>query len=288
MREYVIVTDSDTEIPYSYAEEKNIPVFLMPYTINNVERLYDLGKDAQLEKDFFKEMRDGAKATTSTRPPIDIQEFFEEELKKGLDVVYLCFSSQLSGHYNLAVMAAQEALANYPDGKIDIVDLKTISVPAALLVMKAQEMKEAGKSAEEVIAWVEENKKRACAWFVVDDLVYLKNGGRLSGTAAFFGTLLGVKPVLTVTEEGKIVNVDKIKGMALAKKYLVEKVVQNIDENDNDMYILHADCEEVALELKEKILAKAPVGNITIKMVGPVIGSHSGPGTLAVVFMKKA
>ena len=287
MREYVIVTDSDTELSYDYAEENKIPVFMMPYTIDNDELLYDLGKDKEAEKEFFKKLRNGSTATTSTRPPVDIANFFKEQLDKGIDILYLCFSSELSGHYNLSCMAAEEILTEYPDARIKIIDTKSISVPAGLIVMKAIDLKKQGKSLDEVAEWVENNKERATAWFAVDDLGFLKRGGRLSGSQAFLGTLLDIKPVLTLTTDGKIVNVDKLNGLNKVKKYMVEKVAEFLESPDSPVYVLHADCEEAAQDIKNKILEKTQAKDVRIKMIGPVIGSHAGPGTLAVVYFSK-
>ncbi|MEZ4357153.1 MAG: DegV family protein [Eubacteriales bacterium] len=287
MRDYIIVTDSDTELPYEYAEENKIPVFLMPYTIDNDEKLYDLGKDEKVEKEFYKKLREGATATTSTRPPVDIANFYKEQLDKGLDILYLCFSSELSGHYNLSCMAAEEILAEYPDARLEVVDTKSISMPAGLIVMKAIDLKNQGKSLDEVLKWVEDNKNKATAWFAVDDLGFLKRGGRLSGSQAFLGTLLDIKPILTINEEGKIVNIDKLNGLNKVKRYMVEKVAEFLESPDSPVYILHADCEDVAADLKNKILEKTQAKDVRIKMVGPVIGSHAGPGTLAVVYFRK-
>ena len=145
MRNYVIVTDSDTEIPYTFADAHQIPVFLMPYTVNGEERLFDLGRNTDFAA-FYQELRDGAEAVTSTRPPIDIADFFRETVKDGTEVLYLCFSSALSGHYELSQMAKSMVLEEFPDARIEIVDTLRISMGAGQLVMAAQKLKEEGKN----------------------------------------------------------------------------------------------------------------------------------------------
>ena len=176
MRNYVIVTDSDTEIPYTFADAHQIPVFLMPYTVNGEERLFDLGRNTDF-KAFYQELRDGAEAVTSTRPPIDIADFFRETVKDGTEVLYLCFSSALSGHFELSQMAKSMVLEEFPDARIEIVDTLRISMGAGQLVMAAQKLKEEGKTLDEVRDWVLGNRHRSHAWFSVDDLSYLKKGG---------------------------------------------------------------------------------------------------------------
>jgi DegV family protein with EDD domain len=280
------MADSDSELPYQYAEDNGIPVFYMPYTVNGVEKLYDLGKEVS-EKEFFDQMRAGATAITSTRPPADIADFFRDVLKQGKDILYLSFSSQLSGHYSLSLMAREEVAEEYPEARIVIVDTMTISMGAGVVVMEANKQKQAGKTIDEVAQWVEENKARSNAWFLVDDLAYLKRGGRLSGTQAFVGTILDVKPILKLTPEGKIINVDKVTGKKKGIKYLVDRVLENVaDSKETEVFVLHADSPEPAQELKEK-LEQNGIVNVILKMVGPVIGSHSGPDTLAAVFMGK-
>ena len=287
MRDYVIMTDSDTEIPYEYAEKNNIPVFLMPYTVNGEEKLYDLGKEVN-EKVFYDQLRAGASAFTSTRSPADITDFFRDVLKQGKDVLYLCFSSQLSGHYNLSLMAKEEVAAEFPEAKIIIIDTMRISMGAGLIVMEAFKLKQAGKTIDEVAQWTEKNKLKANAWFLVDDLSFLKRGGRLSGTQAFVGSILEIKPILVLNDEGKVVNVDKVNGRKKGIKYLVDKVVEKIDNpKEREVYVLHADNPEAAEELKSKIEQAVEVEKVVIKMIGPVIGCHGGPDLLAVIFMGK-
>ncbi len=289
MSDFILITDSDSEIPYSFAEEHDIPVFLMPYTLNGKEALFDLGKNTDFEG-FYNALRQGASASTSTRSTLDIQEWFESILKEGKDVLYLCFSHNLSGHYNLSLMAREEALKNYPDRRLEIVDTLSISMGAGMLVYHAAFMRENGKSLDEVKDWVEANKLHLLHFFSVDDLNYLKKTGRVSAISATLGTMLDLKPILCVTKEGKIVAYDKVKG----RKKLIKKLAELTEENylDTDegrelMVIMHGDNVDMAEALKEEILKRVSFNNVWIQHVGPVIGSHCGPGVMAVLMLGK-
>lgn len=287
MRDYVIATDSDTEIPFTYADEHEIPVFLMPYTVNGEERLFDLGRNTDFNA-FYQELRDGAEAVTSTRPPADIADFFREIIKDGKELLYLSFSSALSGHYDLSLMARNMVIEEYPDARIEIVDTLRISMGAGELVMAAQQLKEEGKSIEEVRDWVLANRQRAHAWFSVDDLNYLKRGGRLSGAAAAIGTILDVKPILKLNREGKIVAADKVKGSKKIQKFFMNVIQENVEQPETQSaYVLHADNMEAALKMKQQIEEAVPFKEVKIQDIGPVIGCHTGPGVLAVIFMGK-
>lgn len=287
MRDFVIATDSDTEIPYSFADKYDIPVFLMPYTVNGVERLFDLGRNTDY-KAFYEGLKKGDDAITSTRPPADIADFFRDIVKNGKDVLYLSFSSKLSGHHDLALMAKDMVLEEYPDARVEVVDTLKISMGAGIIVMAAQKLKDEGKSFDEIKEWVLDNRNNAHSWFSVDDLNYLKKGGRLSSTAAALGTILDVKPILIVNNEGKIVPVDKIKGTKKVLKYFMGVIEENVlNPEGQTLYVLHANDMENAAKIKELANEGFAFNDIVIQDVGPVIGCHAGPGTLAVIFMGK-
>ena len=285
MREFIIATDSDTEIPYTFAEEKNIPVFLMPYTVDGEEKLFDLGKNTDFEK-FYGQLAQGAAASTSTRSLLDIEEFFRDIVKQGKDVLQLSFSSQLSAHYSQCELARKNVMEEFPDARIELVDTLRISMGAGILVMEAQKLKEQGKSLDEIKTWVEENKLRAHAWFSVDDLNFLKKGGRVSGAAAMVGTILGVKPILKLNHEGKIVAADKVKGSKNVYKFFLDTLEKYIEKpEDQTIYVLHAGAMKAAEKIKAMIEQEVKCEGVVIQDIGPVIGCHTGPGALSIIFM---
>jgi len=289
MREFVIMTDSDTEIPYYFADEHNIPVFLMPYTLEGKEELFDLGRTTDY-KGFYDKLRAGAEATTSTRSPLDIQEFFEAIIKDDKDILYICFSSKLSAHYELALSAREKALENYPDAKITIVDSLGIAMGAGLLVYHAVKLKEEGKSFDEILEWLEANKMRSLHFFSVDSLSYIQRTGRLSAVTATIGSILDLKPILTLTREGRIVSYDKVKGRKKVVKYLADAVSENAVDDDifrELCVVCHADNPEQAGALKKELENRFAFKNLWFMDVGPVIGCHCGPGTMAVLVMGK-
>lgn len=287
MRDFVIATDSDTEIPYTFADRYEMPVFLMPYTVNGEEKLFDLGRNTDFVG-FYEGLKNGDEAITSTRPPADIADFFRDILKKGKDVLYLAFSSKLSGHYELALAAKDMVAGEFPDARIEVVDTLRISMGAGILVMQAQKLKDEGKTLDEIKDWVIANRNRAHAWFSVDDLNFLKRGGRLSSTAAALGTILDVKPILILNKEGKIIAVEKIKGTKKVLRFLLSVVQENVEKpEEQTMYALHANAMEDVQKLVELVKENVPFKDIVIQDVGPVIGCHAGPGTLAVIFMGK-
>lgn len=289
MREFVIMADSDSEIPFTFADAHNVPVFLMPYTIDGEEFLFDLGRTTDF-KDFYERLQKGAEVTTSTRSPLDIQEFFEGIIKENKDILYISFSSQLSAHYSLALQAREEALANYPEARIEIVDSLGIAMGSGLLVYHAVMQKEAGKSLDEILAWVSENIQRSLHFFSVDSLVQLRRTGRLSAVQATLGTMLDLKPILTVNKEGKIIAFEKVKGRKRVIKTLADLVEKNYVDDDvckELCVVCHGNNEAQAMQLKEEIEKRANFKNIWFMDVGPVIGSHAGNGVMAVLMMGK-
>lgn len=287
MRDFVIATDSDTEIPYTFADKHGIPVFLMPYTVNGEEKLFDLGRTTDFVG-FYEGLKKGDDAITSTRPPADIADFFRDIVKEGKDVLYLSFSSKLSGHHDLALMARDMVKDEYPEARVEVVDTLKISMGAGIIVMEAQRLKDEGKSLDEIKEWVLESRNKAHAWFSVDDLNYLKKGGRLSSTAAALGTILDVKPILIVNSEGKIVPVEKIKGTKKVIKYFMSVIEENVEKPEQQtLYVLHANDMENAQRIVESAKESFAFKDIVIQDVGPVIGCHAGPGTLAVIFFGK-
>ena len=287
VQNYVFMTDSDSDLPYELKVRYDIPVVSMPYTLEGKEYFDDLGQTLD-SKSFFDKMRAGAQPSTSALNETIYLEYFEPVLAGGKDLLFVAFSSQLSATINAVYAARETLLAKYPERKFTVVDTLSISGPMTILILKAHELYRAGKPMEEVAAWLEENKLRAQAWFTVDDLKYLKRGGRISPAVAAIGTMLDLKPILTETCEGKLASADKVRGRRKALNYIVGKAVDNVaDQKEAVGIILHADALADAQKLRDMLAAKLPDMELRIDNVGPVIGTHAGPGTLAFCFLGK-
>ena len=284
--DYVFMTDSDSDMPFTLKESLDIPMVYMPYALDGKEYFDDLGQTLD-HKSYFDKMRAGAQPVTSALNEDTYLDYFEPILKEK-DLLFLAFSSQLSCTIQAVYAAREKLLAKYPERKFIVVDTLSISAPQAILILKAHELYCAGKPIEEVAQWVEDNKLRAQAWFTVDDLKYLKRGGRISPAAAALGTMLDLKPIIVETREGKLASVDKVRGRKKAINFIADKAVENMaDPTEAPAIILHADAPEDAARLKEMLEARIPGINIRIEWVGPVIGAHCGPGTLAFCFLGK-
>ena len=283
---YVFMTDSDSDIPFHYVDELKIEMVYMPYTVDGKEYLDDLGR-AGKQKEYFDNMRNGATPATSLLPAPTYVDYFEPFLKEGKDILFLAFSSQLSSTIQNVYAAREELLANYPERNITVVDTLSISAPQTLLILRAHELYRQGKTMEEVAAWVEENKLNAQAWFTVEDLKYLRRGGRVSALAATVGTMMDLKPIILESQEGKLINVDKVRGRKAALRYLADKTIANVlTPEATDIIILHADAMEDAKRLETLIRERIPnIQSVEIQYVGSVIGAHCGPGTIASCFI---
>ena len=283
---YIFMTDSDSDLPYELKEMYDIPVVYMPYALDGKEYFDDLGQTLD-HKSYYDKMRQGAVPVTSALNEETYLQYFEPILKEK-DLLFAAFSSKLSCTIQAVYSAREKLLKKYPERKFIVVDTLSISAPQTLLVLKAHEFFRAGKSIEEVAAWLEENKLRSQAWFAVDDLKYLKRGGRVSPAAAAFGTMLDIKPVLTESREGTLVPVDKVRGRKKALNTLIEHMVENRpDPEESIAIVLHADAPEDAAQLKAMAEQRVPGLRVRISPIGPVIGAHCGPGTLAICFLGK-
>ena len=283
---YVFMTDSDSDLLYTIADERNIPVVKMPYILDGQEYFDDNGR-AGVEKEFFARMRQGAAPSTSLLSTPVYVDYFEPILKDGKDILFVAFSSKMSNTILNIFEAREQLLQKYPHRKMIVVDSLSISAPMTLLILRAHDMYLAGASMEEIEAWLLENRFRAQVWMTVDDLKYLRRGGRISATSAVFGSMLSIKPILTMGKGGKIDAVEKVQGSKKALKTIAERVAENIENpGEQTIILLHADAEEEAQKLADIVKARIPeIKEIRLQMIGPVIGAHCGPGTLAVCFM---
>ena len=281
---YVFMTDSDSDLPFHLKEKYDIPVVYMPYALDGKEYFDDLGQMLD-HKSYYDMMRNGAAPVTSALNEASYIEYFEPVLKEK-DLLFVAFSSKLSCTLQAVYSAREKLLEQYPDRKFIVVDTLRISGPMTLLVLKAHEMYRAGKPIEEVAAWLEENKLRAQAYFIVDDLKYLKRGGRISATAATVGTMLDLKPIISEAPDGTLTANDKIRGRKKALAFIVDKMLEFApDPAESPVIILNADNMEDAERAKTLTEQKLPGANVLIENVGPVIGAHAGPGTIAICFI---
>lgn len=285
---YVFMTDSDSDLPFRYVDELDLTMVYMPYILEGKEYLDDLGR-AGKQKEYFDNMRQGAAPVTSLLPTAVYEEYFEPCFQAGRDILFIAFSSQLSSTIQNIYAAREELLAKYPQRKMIVVDTLSISAPQTLLILAAYKQYEQGKPMEEVAAWVEENKARAQAWFTVDDLKYLRRGGRISAVAATLGTALDLKPIIILNKAGKLVSADKVRGRKAALRHIADKTAENIlDPEAQTLILMHADAPEDVARLETMIRERVPsLGGIETIYVGPVIGAHCGPGTVASCFMGK-
>lgn len=287
MRNYIITTDNTTDFPKEYIEKHGLRVVDLTYSIDDVA--YGVPENpAHSSKEFYNLMRSGKTPKTTQVNPDGAKKFFEEILKEGYDILHIAFSSGLSGTCNSMNIAAEELKEEYPDAKIIVVDTLCASLGEGLIVDYALELKEAGKSMDEIAEILEAEKLSFSHLFTVEDLVYLYRGGRVSKTSMVFGTMLGIKPMLHVSDEGKLVPEAKVRGRKASIDSLVKTMAERVDkEKTTKFFISHGDCIEDAEYLAAKIKEKIGIYDCLIGNIGPVIGSHSGPGTLALFFRGK-
>ena len=284
MANYKIITDSASDLPKAMLKELDVTAVPL-HLLFKGENMPDTVEDAAIMA-FYAGMRDGHVSKTSAVNPEAWQNAMEAVLAEGLDVLVLGFSSGLSTTYQSAVIAANELREKYPERKILTVDTLSAASGQGLLIWHACKKRDEGLSLEELAAWVEENKLHLAHWFTVDDLVYLKRGGRIGAATAVMGAMLNIKPVLHVDNEGKLVSAIKVRGRKAAIKALVDKFDACGEGYDNStVFICHADCMEDAKALEKLVQEKKPGTNAVICNLGAVIGSHAGPGTLALFFM---
>lgn len=286
MRDYVIMTDSCCDLTAQMAEELGLVV--LPLSLQMGDRTYRNwldGRDIGF-RDFYARVRGGETATTSAINVGDFEEKMREVLQSGRDILCINFSSALSTTYQSAVIAAEELRGEFPDAKIQVVDSLCASLGQGLLVYLCAREKQSGKTLEEVRAFAEETKGKVCHWFTVDDLNHLKRGGRISAATALFGTMLAIKPVMHVDDGGRLTPVGKARGRKASLTALVDQMAQSaVDPASQTVFISHGDCEEEARFVADEVTRRLGVKDININFVGPVIGNHSGPGTMALFFI---
>lgn len=283
----VIFTDSSSDLPLSFIENNNIPYCGLTCHMNDGDYVDNFGKSLCYEE-FYKRIRLGELPTTSQINIYLYMEEFKNLIEQGHSIIYLSFSSGLSGCYNNAVMARELILQDYKNADITIIDTKSASIGQGLLVYYANDMLKNGCSKEEIVNWVEENKLHVNHWFAVDSLTHLKHGGRISSTAATVGTLLDIKPIIFIDDDGKLVHVSNVRGFKRSLNTLLDMFEDRIISPETQVIgISHGDCPQHALYLKETLEKKYHLKGFLINHLGPVIGSHTGPGMLSLCFLGK-
>ena len=281
--DFQIITDSCCDFPTPMYGQLGLT--FVPLTVEFRGNTFDDKNDDTL-KDMYQGLRAGEVAKTSAVNPSRWSQAMEKALAAGKDVLVLAFSSGLSTTYQSAVIAAEELKDAYPDRKIQVIDTLCASMGEGLLVWYACKKRDEGLSLDEVAQWVLDNRLHLCHWFTVDDLMYLKRGGRISAATALVGTMLQIKPLLHVDDEGHLINMTKTRGRKAAIDAMVKKAQELGAGYDNStMFISHGDCLPDAEYLSRQLKEKCGVKDVVISYVGAVIGSHSGPGTLALFFL---
>ncbi|MDO4459567.1 MAG: DegV family protein [Clostridia bacterium] len=286
MNDYIIMTDSCSDMPLAMVSELGVEVMPLKFTIGgNTYTNYSDNRDMPI-KEFYSRLRNGEQSKTSQINPDEFTSYFEPHLKEGKDILYIAFSSALSGTYKSSLIAAEDLKEKYPERRIECFDSLCACIGQTAFVWYVANMKKSGYDMNEVLDWLNANRLHLCHWFTVEDLMHLKRGGRISAATAIAGTMLKIKPILHVDDEGRLINVGKVRGRKASLDAIVDKAGETgIDISNQTVFISHGDCEDEAEYVAEQLRKKYGVKNIVIDFIGPVIGAHAGPGTMAVYFL---
>ncbi len=288
MSDYIIITDSSCDLPDSIVKELELEVLPLSFIMDGkTYRNYPDNREMSPDQ-FYGKQKDGLMATTNAVNVGEAADAMEAVLKQGKDVLVLAFSSGLSATCNSFQIAADDLAGQHPDRKIFVVDTLCASLGQGMFVYQAAQLRKAGKSIEEVRDWAEENKLRQCHWFTVNDLFFLKKGGRVSAATAVVGTMLQIKPVMHVDNEGHLIKVTTARGRKASLTALVDKVGELAeDPASQTMFISNSDCLDEARFVADEIKKRYGTKEIIINSIGPVIGAHTGPGCVALFFTGK-
>ncbi len=287
MKDFIIMTDSCCDLPRQYIEEKAIPFVSLTCSFMGKEFYDDFGESLSY-KEFYEGMRSGEIPKTSQPSPDAFYKIFKDLLIQTKNIIYVCVSTGLSGTLNSANIAKNMILEELNDANIAIVDTLTASLGQGILVLKALEMKKSGSTYGDIVKYLEDIRPNFNTYMTVNDLNYLKKGGRISTAAAMIGTILHIKPLLTLNDEGKVNAILKVKGRKNVISKLAELVIKKIeDPEDQIIAICHGDAEEEAFSLKELILKETKIKDVLVNHIGPVVGAYGGPGALAIFFVGK-
>ena len=281
---FQILTDSCCDLPADLVRELGVDI--VPLSLEMDGKSFAEG--VMTPKELYDHLRSGKLPKTSAANPALWAGFMRSALDQGRDVLVLAFSSGLSTTYQAAVIAADELREEFPDRKIIVIDTLCAAIGQGLLVHTAAKLHSEGKSIEETAAWIEEHKRNVCHWVTVEDLMHLKRGGRVSAATAVVGTMLNIKPIIRMDDNGKLENLAKCRGRKAALNYLLERMAESkIDELCDTCYVGHGDCPDDAEYLAAEMKRRFGVKNVIISYVGAVIGSHTGPGVAVIGFFGK-
>lgn len=285
MNDFVIFTDANSDIEAPMVGQLGIEVLPMRFTISEKEYYNWPDKREMSSEEFYAKIREGGMSSTTQTNAIEFEELFRPFLQQGKDVLYIGFSSGLSGTLAAAKLAQQTLREEFLQQRVEVVDTLSICLGQTMLVQMAAQMKQQGKTIDEITAWIENNNQKVAHWFTVDDLQFLKRGGRLSGTAALLGTMLNIKPVLRINEEGKLIVADKVRGRRNSLLRLVDELEKRADKTMlHTIFVAHADCAQDAAFVTEEIKKRFKKAEVHCSFIGPVLGGHTGPNAVAVFF----
>ncbi len=288
MEKYLITTESTSDFPENYIKKSDLAILPLEYTVDG----QTFGRTRNIPaKEFYNRLRNGSLSTTAAAIPADIRDFFVSILEQGMDILHISFSSALSCTYNNSNFIAQELMEEYPGRKIIVIDSLCASLGQGLLVATALKMQARGKSPEETAEWLEAHKLNLCSEFTVDDLMFLQRGGRIKKATAILGSIINVKPVMHMNNEGRLVAVGNVRGRKKSLNALVDAMAAAIDGFDyrnEEIFIGHGDCPEDAEYVRSKVQERFGITNFVIGDISPIIGAHSGPGTVALFYYGKS
>jgi len=285
MKGFIISTDSNSDLPFDYIKENNIAIIPHYYDIEGVT----YGDEINLTpKEFYDKMREGIMPTTMASNPAVIRDTFTKYVTEGYDILHISFSSALSGGCSNVMAGARDICEEYPEAKIIVLDSCNVSLGEGMVIMKAVQLKKQGKSLDEIVEWIEANKLHFCVQFTVEDLFHLHRGGRVSKTSAILGTMINIKPMLIVDNEGKLISASTVRGRKKSLNTLVSKMIDGMGryaDQDEPICVVHGDSLEDAEYVVRQIKEKLGEREIIVGTVSPSIGAHSGPGAIGVLYM---
>lgn len=283
MSEYIITVNSTVDLPKQWLQDRNVPVIPLKYRMDGIDYV---DMDGLSAKEFFQKLREGKMATTSQVNPEEAREAFEPFLKEGKDILHLGFSSGLSGTCNSMRIAAEELREEYPERKIIVIDTLCACLGEGLLLYYALKRKSEGMDIDQLAEWIEANKLHVCHDVTIDDLYHLQRGGRISKTVAVVGSIVQIKPIIHMDNEGTLQVIGKERGRKKSLQKIVSMALEQSRGWENDLVMItHGDCEEDANYVAQLVREKMGIQEVLVNNIGTVIGSHTGPGVVAVFCM---